>query len=155
MTVVWFIRSGITWSVGAVVFCELDGITYLEGLYFCFCSLLTIGYGNITPKSAPGRSFFIVWSLFAIPTMKILISERNDTISAGFRKATNLVADWTVLPHSEKYRAFMLKHARFFAFLQIRGANKFDTQKFPVGRDKGRVDPSRCLHVILGLQISN
>lgn len=87
--------------------------------------------------------------------MKILISELNDTISAGFKKATNLVADWTVLPHSEKYRAFMLKYARVFAFLQIRRTNKFDTQKFSVGRDEGRVDPSRCLHVILGLQISN
>ncbi|CAG8087377.1 unnamed protein product [Penicillium nalgiovense] len=105
--IISIVAFGIVWCCGAVVFWKLEGITYFESLYFCFVSLLTIGYGDFTPQSNPGRPFFVVWSLIAIPTMTMLISEMSDTVVAGFRHATDVVADYLVLPQSGVYKTFL------------------------------------------------
>ena len=47
-------------------------------------SLLTIGYGDFSPKTGAGRTFFIIWSLVAVPTMTILA---GDLTSTGKRNA--------------------------------------------------------------------
>lgn len=131
--VVSLIAFLIVWTCGAVVFWLLEPITYFQALYFGFCSLLTIGYGDITPQSNPGRPFFVAWSLIAVPTMTILISEMSDTVVASFEQATSLIADWTVLPHSGKYRAFLLRFPSLSNFLQRREQKKRLSQGFPVG----------------------
>lgn len=45
------------------VFCYLEEWTYFEGVYFAFVALSTIGYGDYSPSSVSGRSFF-VWFIF-------------------------------------------------------------------------------------------
>lgn len=76
---------GILWCVGAVVFWKAErhaqGLSYFQALYFCYVSLLTVGYGDLAPKSNAGRSFFVVWSLIAVPTMTILISDMVSVLS--------------------------------------------------------------------------
>jgi potassium channel subfamily K len=100
------IAFGIMWAVGAVIFWALeDDLTYFQALYFGFTSLLTIGYGDITPTTNASRQFFVVWSLLAVPTMTSLISKMSDTLVDGYKRCTNIVADWTVLPQSGHYRA--------------------------------------------------
>lgn len=93
---------GMLWCLGAVVFwiVEADSqqLTYFQALYFCYVSLLTIGYGDLAPQTNVGRPFFVVWSLIAVPTMTILISDMGDTIIAKFKKGSNQLADITVLP---------------------------------------------------------
>jgi potassium channel subfamily K len=96
----------IVWAFGAIVFWKLEQMSYYNSLYFCFCSLLTIGYGDITPQSNAGRPFFVLWSLIAIPTMTILISHMIDTVVASFKHATDTVGDYTVLPQSGIYKSF-------------------------------------------------
>ena len=51
-----------------------QGWTYFGSLYFSYTSLLTIGYGDFAPQSNSGKPFFVFWSLLAIPTLTILIS---------------------------------------------------------------------------------
>lgn len=85
----------ILWCGGAVVFwrCEhaLQGMTYFQALYFCYVSLLTIGYGDLAPQSNPGRPFFVFWSLIAVPTMTILVSDRKSAHDErSFRSRTLL-----------------------------------------------------------------
>ncbi|CEL01064.1 hypothetical protein ASPCAL00656 [Aspergillus calidoustus] len=91
---------GVVWTCGALVFWALeDGMTYFTALYFGFCCLLTIGYGDVTPTTNAARPFFIVWSLLAIPTMTMLISRMSDTLVRAYNRATGVVATWTfVLP---------------------------------------------------------
>jgi len=81
---------GLLWCVGAVVFWQVESTTqelsYFQALYFCYVSLLTIGYGDLSPKSNAGKPFFILWSLIAVPTMTILISDLGDTAIGGFKR---------------------------------------------------------------------
>lgn len=105
--VISLIVFGIVWSCGAVVFWKLEAMTYFESLYFCFCSLITIGYGDFTPKSNAGRPFFVMWSLIAIPTMTILISQMSDTVVSAFKHATEKFAGWFVLPGVNSYKEFL------------------------------------------------
>ncbi|KAK0932713.1 Potassium channel [Friedmanniomyces endolithicus] len=96
------IAFGVLWCAGAMVFwlCERDvqGMTYFQALYFCYVSLLTIGYGDLAPQSNAGRPFFVLWSLIAVPTMTILVSDLGETVINKFKHGTNGLADFTILP---------------------------------------------------------
>ncbi|KAF5657213.1 tok1-voltage outward-rectifying k+ channel [Fusarium heterosporum] len=97
-TSVWL----ILWLLGAYIFvkCEenYQGWTYFDGFYFCFVSLLTIGYGDKTPISNAGKSFFVFWSLLALPTMTVLISNAGDTVVKLIRDGTLRLGNVTILP---------------------------------------------------------
>ena len=97
----------ILWFVGAAIFqkCEesYQGWTYFEAVYFCFVSLLTIGYGDPAPVSNAGKSFFVFWSLMALPTMTVLISNAGDTVVKVIRDATISLGNITILPGEEGF----------------------------------------------------
>ncbi|KAF2450967.1 voltage-gated potassium channel [Karstenula rhodostoma CBS 690.94] len=121
---------GILWCVGAVVFWQAEkntqGMTYFQALYFCYISLLTIGYGDLAPKSSAGRCFFVIWSLIAVPTMTILVSDLGDTVVYKFHRWSDNLADFTVLPKHGIWRAFLDKHPyllRLVQWLQKRRAD--------------------------------
>ncbi|EPE03864.1 potassium channel [Ophiostoma piceae UAMH 11346] len=90
------------WLIGAWVFqaCEhpYQNWDYFDGFYLSFVSLTTIGYGDMTPVSNAGRSFFVFWSLLALPATTILISNAGDTIVKAISDATNAVGRITILP---------------------------------------------------------
>jgi hypothetical protein len=90
------------WLVGAKVFFEAEkdyqDLDYFDGVYFCFVSLTTIGYGDVTPITNAGKSFFVFWSLLALPTMTVLISNAGDTIVKSIREATDKIGTVTILP---------------------------------------------------------
>ncbi|KAG8424714.1 hypothetical protein J3458_001486 [Metarhizium acridum] len=90
------------WFCGAVVFfkCEktAQGWTYLDAVYFCFIAFTTIGYGNLVPKSNAGKSFFVLWSLLALPILTILISNAGDTVIRVVNNITIRVGSITLLP---------------------------------------------------------
>ncbi|KAK7180462.1 hypothetical protein DPSP01_010001 [Paraphaeosphaeria sporulosa] len=113
---------GILWCVGAVVFWQAEkntqGMTYFEALYFCYISLLTIGYGDLAPKSSAGRCFFVIWSLIAVPTMTILVSDLGDTVVYKFHRWSDKFADFTVLPKQGIWRTFLDKHPSLLRLVQ-------------------------------------
>ncbi|KAK3064793.1 hypothetical protein LTS18_003886 [Coniosporium uncinatum] len=96
------------WLVGAAVFWQSEreqGWSYFVSLYFAYTSLLTIGYGDFTVNSNSGRPFFVFWSLLAVPTLTILISNMGDTVVKMFSEFTIWVGSLTVLPGEEGIRA--------------------------------------------------
>ena len=104
----WF----FLWFIGALVFYKaerLQGWTYFQSLYFAYASLLTIGYGDYSPFSNSGRPFFVFWSLLAVPTLTILISNMGDTVVKGIRDLTIYLGEFTVLP-GEASTKDRLKH---------------------------------------------
>ncbi|KAJ5288631.1 hypothetical protein N7478_001661 [Penicillium angulare] len=94
------------WLIGAVVFWRSEthqAWTYFESLYFAYVTLLTIGYGDIYPMSSLGKSFFVFWSLLAVPTITILISNIGDTLIHFVRDLTLYVGEITILPGDEPF----------------------------------------------------
>ncbi|KNG46867.1 potassium channel [Stemphylium lycopersici] len=147
MALFWSISTFlILWCVGAVVFwiTEQDSqdLTYFQSLYFCYVSLLTIGYGDLAPKTNSGRCFFVIWSLIAVPTMTILVSDLGDTVVANFKKWSDEFADFTVLPKAGIWRSFLDKHPWFLHWLQRwtedRARKKRLKRGFEVGEEEHR-----------------
>ncbi|KAK4175282.1 hypothetical protein QBC36DRAFT_331800 [Triangularia setosa] len=108
------------WLGGAKIFqaCEkpYQGWTYFDGIFFCFVSLTTIGYGDIVPVSNAGKSFWVFWALLALPTMTVLISNAGDTVVKGIRDATDAIATITILPSERPFKKDLkrfLKHVSF------------------------------------------
>lgn len=92
----------VLWLVGARIFqtCESEyqGWSYFDGVYFAYTALTTIGYGDLTPVSSGAKSFFVFWSLIALPTMTVFISNAGDTIVKIIRDGTLRVGNLTILP---------------------------------------------------------
>ncbi|KAF9009137.1 voltage-gated potassium channel [Hymenopellis radicata] len=91
----------IIWTMGALGFWfaeKRQGWTYFESLYFSYTTLLTIGYGDFCPDSNSGKPFFVIWTLIAVPTMTILVSNLGDTLVEWVKHGTIWVSRYTVLP---------------------------------------------------------
>ncbi|KAK5987725.1 Outward-rectifier potassium channel TOK1-like protein [Cladobotryum mycophilum] len=92
----------LLWLAGAAIFLQCEkkyqSWTYFDAFYFCFVSLTTIGYGDRTPISNAGKSFFVFWSLLALPTMTVLISNAGDTVVKFVRDSTIRLGTITILP---------------------------------------------------------
>ena len=108
------------WMVGAKILQEFElpyqGWSYFDGFYFAFISLTTIGYGDITPVSNGGKSFWVFWALLALPTMTVLISNAGDTIVKGIRDLTDQVATVTILPGERGFRKDLKKFLKMLSF---------------------------------------
>jgi potassium channel subfamily K len=100
----WF----MLWFVGAAIFEQTEygqNWSYFGSLYFSYTSLLTIGYGDFYPQSNSGKAFFVFWSLLAVPSLTILISNMGDTIVKGIRDLTLWIGNFTVLPGEKGVKA--------------------------------------------------
>lgn len=106
----------VFWLLGALIFLEFEkpyqAWSYFDAFYLCFVTLTTIGYGDRTPISPGGKSFFVFWSLLALPTMTVLISNAEDTVVKFIRDTTNRIGDVTVLPAKSDRKARRLMRVK-------------------------------------------
>ena len=89
------------WLIGAMVFYKAEHEqqwSYFQSLYFAYTTLLTIGYGDYKPFSNSGKAFFVLWSLLAVPTLTIVISNMGDTVVKAISDLTLYLGEFTVLP---------------------------------------------------------
>ena len=97
----------LLWTIGAVIFMQCEkpyqNWEYFDAFYFCFVSFTTIGYGDRTPESNAGKSFFVFWSLLSLPTMTVLISNAGDTVVKFVRDATIRLGNITILPGEDGF----------------------------------------------------
>lgn len=119
----------VLWFVGAVVFWKAEHQqewSYFGALYFAYTSLLTIGYGDYKNFSNSGKPAFVFWSLLAVPTLTIVISNMGDTVVKGIRDLTDYLGEFTILPGENPTRQ------------RAKVLFKSATSKF--GRDQGKDD---------------
>lgn len=142
---------GILWCVGAAVFWQAEkntrGLTYFEALYFCYISLLTIGYGDLAPISNAGRPFFVFWSLISVPTMTVLIGDLGDTVIEKFRSSASGLADFTVLPQKGIWQNVIDRNPWMLDWLQRRRRKRHNAENgsesgLPVGPDVTETSPT-------------
>ncbi|KAK1778543.1 hypothetical protein QBC45DRAFT_162086 [Copromyces sp. CBS 386.78] len=119
-----FLAFSILWGFGAAVFmlteARISNLSYFDSMYFCWVWLLTIGYGDITPKSNIGKPFFIVWSLIAVPIVTVLFQEMSSTVVSAVNRGAFKVADWTIMPTSKRgvLDKYIHKHAWLKRFIR-------------------------------------
>lgn len=136
------------WFIGAVVFWRSESHfrwSYFEALYFAYTTLLTIGYGDLFPVSNLGKAFFVFWSLLAVPTITILISNIGDTIIRFIRDVTIFLGELTILPGDQPLhdRIKDLLHVSWTEkWLQETTGEKNGSQDIPNGNGNGNGRPN-------------
>ena len=106
------------WFIGAAIFYVAERNqewSYFVSLYFTYTCLLTIGYGDFYPQSNAGKAFFVLWTLLAVPTLTILISDMGDTVVGAFSNFTIWLGSITILPGEEGIRTTATTAFRQFA----------------------------------------
>lgn len=125
------------WLVGAAIFqqCEVtyQGWTYFDGFYFAFVSLTTIGYGDVTPISPSGKSFFVFWSLLALPTMTVLVSNAGDTVVKLVREWTDWLGTVTILPGERGIKKELKLLLNFLSLGKVFSEEDDDIRESPPG----------------------
>ncbi|KAI0514993.1 hypothetical protein F5B22DRAFT_609295 [Xylaria bambusicola] len=110
----------VLWLVGAKIFqvCEhpYQSWSYFDGVYFSFQGMVTIGYGDITPLSNAAKAFFVFWSLLALPTLTVLISNAGDTVVKEVRDLTVFLGNITILPGERGYRVDIKRYLSRLSF---------------------------------------
>lgn len=125
------------WLVGAAIFqqCEVtyQQWTYFDGFYFAFVSLTTIGYGDVTPISPSGKSFFVFWSLLALPTTTVLVSNAGDTVVKLIRDWTDWLGTVTILPGERGIRKELKIFLHFLSLGTVFGDKDDKIEDSPPG----------------------
>ncbi len=65
--------SGVILGVGTVFFHFQEGLRWLDALYFTVITLTTVGYGDISPQTDPGKIFAMVYILVGLGIFAALI----------------------------------------------------------------------------------
>jgi len=52
--------------LGTITYHYLEGWSWLDSLYFSIITLTTIGYGDFSPQTTPGKLFTILYILIGI-----------------------------------------------------------------------------------------
>ncbi|PGH03671.1 hypothetical protein GX51_03935 [Blastomyces parvus] len=72
----------ITWLVyllgGAAIFAHLEDWDYLDAVYWADVTLLTDGFGDITPKTHTGRSLLFPYAVGGILTLALVVTSIRD-----------------------------------------------------------------------------
>ncbi|OAA56030.1 Ion transport 2 [Cordyceps fumosorosea ARSEF 2679] len=110
----------VLWLLGALVFyfTERDyqpPWSYFDSFYLCFVSLTTIGYGDRVPVSNAGKSFFVFWSLLALPTMTVLISHMENTVVKFVKEMTIRLGAVTILPRDKIIAQMEREHLKQYS----------------------------------------
>lgn len=83
-----FISGFVTWvfekGKNNEEFSRAFHIGILEGFWWSFISMSTVGYGDKTPKSFPGRLFAVVWIIIGITITSMLTGITNFFIYSFF-----------------------------------------------------------------------
>ncbi|KAK4660995.1 Potassium channel [Podospora pseudocomata] len=118
------------WTIGALVFMvtetRISQWRYFDSLYFCFVAILTIGYGDLAPKSNIGKPFFIVWSITAVPIVTVLVQQMSQTVVMAINRGTFTLADWTIMPKKGILKSFLTRHSTLAKLLNRK---QVDTEK--------------------------
>ena len=64
---------------GTAVFMYLEGWNFIDSLYVSMITLLTIGYGDMSPETDYGRFFCLFWLVFGFTYVGRVLSSISET----------------------------------------------------------------------------
>ncbi|MFV0559789.1 MAG: potassium channel family protein [Enterococcus sp.] len=69
--------GGLLLVVGTFFYHNIEGMHYLDALYFCVMTLATVGYGDFHPETAFGKLFTIFYVLIGVGIITGLVANMN------------------------------------------------------------------------------
>jgi len=84
-----------TLLLGAVLFQIFEGAGMLDGLYWASTTLTSVGYGDFSPVTTPGKVMTIVfqlWSLFIL--LPCAVANIIDSVRIDEHKQTHQEQEW-------------------------------------------------------------
>jgi hypothetical protein len=67
-------------GLGTLFYHNVEGWRWLDALYFCVVTLVTIGYGDFTPKTDGGKLFTIVYILIGLGILSGFIAVVGEAV---------------------------------------------------------------------------
>ena len=59
--------------IGVVFYHYVEHFTWVDSIYFCVVTLATVGYGDIVPKTDPGKIFTVFYILIGVGILSAFI----------------------------------------------------------------------------------
>ena len=72
---------------GTVIFVLIEGFSPIDSFYFCFITLATIGYGDLSPSTDIGKIVTVIYSIAGLGIMAALISSIATQRLSAYRDA--------------------------------------------------------------------
>jgi potassium channel subfamily K len=69
-TLTFFLYTGIT----ALIVCKVEGLTYVNGIYYIVVTTLTIGFGDITPNTAVIKVLTFPFTIIGITLLALIVT---------------------------------------------------------------------------------
>lgn len=67
--------------IGTICFMHLESWTFVESLWFCWETLMTIGLGDLVPHTEAGRWFNIIYSFIGLGQLSLLLQTFVDLLT--------------------------------------------------------------------------
>uniref|UniRef100_U3K8S6 Potassium two pore domain channel subfamily K member 17 n=1 Tax=Ficedula albicollis TaxID=59894 RepID=U3K8S6_FICAL len=96
-------KSGITLQGNTTSLGRWD---YSGSFFFSISAITTIGYGNLSPSTAVGRIFCIVFALFGIPLNLVLLNEIGQLMLLGVQHCARRLEE---VLHWQNKASFLMK----------------------------------------------
>ena len=68
------VAAGMLLVAGTLIFMILEDLSLVDGFYFSFITLATIGYGDISPTTDVGKIVTVIYGIAGLGIMAALIS---------------------------------------------------------------------------------
>lgn len=68
-------------TIGTIFYHNIEGMTYVDALYFSVMTLATVGYGDLTPQTNLGKIFTVVYVLIGVGILTALIATFNRALA--------------------------------------------------------------------------
>jgi len=79
------LATGLTayWMLGSLAFSLIEGWDFLDGVYFTWASLTTVGFGDLHPNTTAGSELWLVYTYIAVCMFGVCLSSLSQAIHKG------------------------------------------------------------------------
>ncbi len=85
--------AGTVIGTGTVFFRFVEGLAWLDSLYFCVITLTTVGFGDISPTTAAGKIFTMLYVVVGIGIFVALGSTVAHHLMSAKQRPTDSVSE--------------------------------------------------------------
>ena len=68
------ITAGLLLVAGTIIFMVIEGFSPIDSFYFCFITLATIGYGDLSPATDLGKIVTVIYGIAGLGIIAALVS---------------------------------------------------------------------------------